>query len=284
MFLLYINDINCGISSKLQLFADDCILYRTINGQNDHFHLQTDLDLIVKWTETWQMNLNIDKCAILTCSRLLSSSTSVYTINGQSLTRVTQHPYLGVMFDSTMSFSPHISNITCKAMRTLNFVKRNLYKCNRDTKCMAYTSLVRPVLEYASSVWDPHLNKKDLAIEMVQRQAARWVESDYLWTSSVTSMLCDLNWSTLQRRREISRLKTFYNVIYNTSALKIPHYFVITTYATRHQHPLHFITPSVRTNSYKYSYFPRTVRNWNNLPIQTIESSSLQLFLANLTN
>ena len=143
------------------------------------------------------MNLNINKCAILTCSRLLSSSTSVYTINGQSLTRVTQYPYLGVMFDSTMSFSPHISNITCNAMRTLNFVKRNLYKCNRDTKCMAYTSLVRPVLEYASSIWDPHLNKNILAIEMVQRRAARWVESDYLWTSNVTSMLCDLNWSTL---------------------------------------------------------------------------------------
>ena len=73
MFLLYINDINCGISSKLRLFTDDCILYCTINGQNDHFHLQADLNLIVKWVETWQMNLNIDKCAILTCSRLLSS-------------------------------------------------------------------------------------------------------------------------------------------------------------------------------------------------------------------
>ena len=188
------------------------------------------------------------------------------------------------MFDSTMSFSPHINNITYNAMRTLNFVKRSLYKCNRDTKCMAYTSFVRLVLEYASSLWDPHLNKNILAIEMVQRRAACWVESDYLWTSSVTSMLCDLNWSTLQHRREVSRLKTFYNVIYNTSALKMPHYFVITTYATRHQHPLHFITPSVRTSFYKYSYFPRIIRDWNNLPIQTIESSSLQLFLTNPTN
>ena len=149
---------------------------------------------------------------------------------------------------------------------------------------MAYTSLVRPVLEYVSSVWDPHLNKNILAIEMVQRQAARWVESDYLWTSSVTSMLCDLNWSTPQHRREVSRLKTFYNVIYNISALKMPNYFVITTYATRHQHPLHFITPSVRTNFCKNSYFPRIICDWNNLSIQAIESSSLQLFLTNLTN
>ena len=110
---------------------------------------------------------------------------------------------------------------------------------------MAYTSLVRPALEYVS---DPYLNKNMLGIKMVQRRAARWVKSDYLWTSSVTAMLCDLHWPTLQRHREVSRLKTFYNAIYNTSALKIPHYFVITTYATRHQHPLHFVTPSVRTN------------------------------------
>ena len=213
------------------------------------------------------MNLNIDKCAILTCTIVVIHLSLHY--NGQSLTSVTQHLYLGVMFDSTMSFSPHISNITCNAMRTLNFVKRNLYKSNRDTKCMAYTSLVRPILEYASSVWEPYLNKNILAIEMVQRWAARWVESDY--TSNVTSMLCDLNWSTLQCRREVSTLKTFYNVIYNTSALKIPHYFMITTYATRHQHPIHFITPSVRTNFYKYGYFPRTVCDWNNLPIQIIE-------------
>ena len=68
---------------------------------------------------------------------------------------------------------------------------------------MAYTSIVRPVLEYASSVWDPYLDKNILAIEMVQRRAARWVKSDYLWTSSVTSMLSDLNWSTLQHRREV---------------------------------------------------------------------------------
>ena len=228
------------------------------------------------------MSLNISKCALLTCSRLLSPSTSLYTINNQPLTCVTQHPYLGVMFDSNMSFSPHISNIINKAMRILNFIKRNLYKCNSDTKCMAYTSLVRPTLEYASPVWDPHLNKNISAIEMVQRRAARWVKSDYHWNSSVTAMLCDLHWPNLSCRRRISRLKTFYNAIYKTSALKIPHYFMSTSYATRHHHPLHFMTPSLRTNSYKFSFFPRTICDWNNLPIDTIESSSLQLFLAKL--
>ena len=64
-----------------------------------------------------------------------------------------------------------------KAMRSLNFIKRNLHKCTSNTKSLAYTSLVRPTLEYASSVWDPFLNKNILAIEMIQRRAARWVKS-----------------------------------------------------------------------------------------------------------
>ena len=48
MLLLYINDIKCGISSHLKLFADDCILYRTINSQQDQLLLQHDLNLIIK--------------------------------------------------------------------------------------------------------------------------------------------------------------------------------------------------------------------------------------------
>jgi len=88
--------------------------------------------------------------------------------------------------------SPHINWITSKATRMLNFVKRNLYKCSRDTKCVAYTSLVQSLLEYGSAVWDPYLQKDIWNIEMVQRCAARWVESDYGYNSSVSSMLSNL--------------------------------------------------------------------------------------------
>ena len=74
---------------------------------------------------------------------------------------------------------------------------------------MAYTGLVQPALEYVSSVWDPYLNKYILSIEKVQRREARWAKSDYHWNSSVTAMLCNLQWPTLSCRREVSRLKTF---------------------------------------------------------------------------
>jgi len=48
MFLLCINDISESISSSLRLFADDCIVYRVINSEEDHQLLQSDLDLVLK--------------------------------------------------------------------------------------------------------------------------------------------------------------------------------------------------------------------------------------------
>ena len=69
-----------------------------------------------------------------------------------------------------MSFSPHdhINNITSSAIKSLNFVRRNLKRCDESVKSAAYLGLVRPKLEYASSVWDPHLSKDIQAIERVQ--------------------------------------------------------------------------------------------------------------------
>ena len=55
MFLLYINDINVGVSSSLRLFADNCVLYRIIESDQDQKCLQPDLNMIFAWSQSWQM-------------------------------------------------------------------------------------------------------------------------------------------------------------------------------------------------------------------------------------
>ena len=197
MFLLYINNINNNISSPLRLFADDCIIYRIIKSEQDHLQLQQDLHTVYEWSQKWQMRFNISKCVALRCCRMLSPSLFTYVLNNQPISCVDQHPYLGVILISNMSFSPHIQKITAKATRVLNFIKRNLYNCSKEIKSKAYLTLVRPILEYASPVWDPQLIKDSDQIEKVQRTAARWVSSDYGWSSSVTVMLNNLSWPTL---------------------------------------------------------------------------------------
>ena len=223
MFLLYINNINNNIYSSLRLFADDCIIYRIIKSEQDHLQLQQDLHTVYEWSQKWQMHFNISKCVALRCCRMLSPSLFTYVLNDQPISCIDQYRYLGVILTSNMSFSPHIQKIAAKATRVLNFIKCNLYNCS---KSKAYLTLVRPILEYASSVWDPHLIKDSDQIEKEQRTAAHWVTSDYGWSSSVTVMLNNLSWPTPSLHHKISKLQIFYKAIHNLTALPIPDYSI----------------------------------------------------------
>ena len=85
MFLLYINNINNNISSLLRLFADDCIIYRTIKSEQDHLQLQQDLHTVYEWSQKWQMHFNINKWVALRCCRMLSPSLFTYIHNNQPI-------------------------------------------------------------------------------------------------------------------------------------------------------------------------------------------------------
>jgi len=232
------------------------------------------------------MTFNANKCVVLRCSRLMTALFYDYYINGSLLKLVSKHPYLGVLLDSNMSFKSHLDNIINKATKVLNFLRRNLYKCNQEVRCTAYTHLVRPMLEYASCVWDPYLVKDINSLEMVQRRAARWATSNYDWQSgiSISSTLNNLQWDTLSSRRQISRLKLFYKAVHCSSGLKIPNCYNQTTciHSTRSYHPLHYSVPLINTNPYKFSFFPRTIEDWNLLPHHLIELQSIDLFVVNV--
>ena len=43
LFLCHINDLPLSVKSQVRLFADDCLLYRTIENFEDHLILQNDL-------------------------------------------------------------------------------------------------------------------------------------------------------------------------------------------------------------------------------------------------
>ena len=108
--------------------------------------------------------------------------------------------YLGIQLNNTQSWDRHIATIVSKATRMLNFIKRNLSKQSYTTKSTAYTTLVRPILECVTEVWNPHHKFFIRKIEMVQRHVARWVLSDYRFQSSVTAMIYELGWVTLEQQ------------------------------------------------------------------------------------
>ena len=65
LFLVYIDDISTEPDSPCRLFADDCVIFRKVTSAEDCSLLQTDLSAFIKWTETWQLRVNLSKCKAL---------------------------------------------------------------------------------------------------------------------------------------------------------------------------------------------------------------------------
>ena len=169
-------------------------------------------------------------------------------------------------------------------------LKRNLKHAPQRTKALAYKTITRPLLEYSSSVWDPHTACLKNKIEFIQRRAARFVSNNYHRnpldpSSSVTRMLNQLGWASLEQRRSDARLLLFYKAVHGLIAIPISSYLDpagASQKITRHSHPYKFQIPHTRTNLYRYSFFPQTVSAWNNLPLAVVSASSPEAFRAQL--
>ena len=121
---------------------------------------------------------------------------------------------------------------------------------------------------------------------MVQRRAARWVKKEYGTTTSVTAILNNLEWSTLSKRRQHSRLILFFKFLHqDPPTIRIPqHYLPFTlTHCTRQTHHLRYIPPSSTTTYFQKSFFPQTIIDWNKLPNDIIEIDTLDQFTHSLS-
>jgi hypothetical protein len=67
-------------SSETKLFADDSLLFRTINNQADSVLLQNDLTSLQDWEEKWQMSFNAKKCRVALCRTFLQSLARWYLL------------------------------------------------------------------------------------------------------------------------------------------------------------------------------------------------------------
>ncbi|KAF2364660.1 Reverse transcriptase domain [Trinorchestia longiramus] len=65
LLFIYINDLDVGIISKINKFADDTKLCHRAFTERDKVTIQSDLNRLLQWTETWQMSFNIEKCSVI---------------------------------------------------------------------------------------------------------------------------------------------------------------------------------------------------------------------------
>ena len=180
LFLPYINDLPQNIQSQVRLFADDTAFYLTVNSHEAANTLQADLDTLQEWELRWDMEFNPGKCQVINITKSRVPFQSQYTLHGQTLEPVDSAKYLGVTISQDLNWNIHINNITDKANRTLGFIKRNVKTKNESVQELAYKTLVRPQVEYASTIWSPHAKQNT--------QNIKWPK-DELPDGSITTTL-----------------------------------------------------------------------------------------------
>ena len=157
--------------------------------------------------------------------------------------------------------------------------------CSEDCKRLAYIALVRSILEYGAVVWDPYQSRDIIAVEKVQRQAARFIKNDYKssFEGCVKSMLEDLKLPILQQRRLETRLVMLYKTVQGMVPAINADEFLIPIRNKRHikprvqsdfhttnivekfstNHSECFKIPDSHTEQYKNLFFVRTVSGTN---------------------
>ena len=156
----------------------------------------------------------------------------------------------------------HIANITKNANVICAFLGRNINSCLRQVKAQCCTTLIRPNIEYAATVWDPYTKFNINKLEKCQRRAARFVNWDYSRESSVRYMLKELKLSTLQQRRTNTKMVMIYRIDHNLIAIPSQMYLTPATTRTTRCHDQKLQIPFSRLQSHQNSDFPSAIRTW----------------------
>ena len=260
LFSLHINDITADIESEIRLFADDCVCYREIKDKEDTLKLQRDIDRLGNWARKWGMRFQPVKCNMMQLTRNhLNKIQASYTLEGTVLENVDNIKYLGVTITNDLKWNTHIRNICTKANRTLGFLRRTLFSCPQNVKEAAYKSM-----EARSGTPILISFKKNWKRFKIVRQG--FVTRNYVYeTGSMTGILGQLKWGSLKKRRKDNRLILLYKGL--KGKVRIPTDGLIPkTRRGRNQHSLAFQIPSASKDVYQYSFFPQTIRDWNDLP------------------
>jgi hypothetical protein len=268
LFLLFINDIVESVShSNIRLFADDTIIYKQISSVTDVNELQEDLNAVQAWSSSNMMKFNTTKSSMIVFSKNNNQFPCSYYLGDALLQQVSTIKYLGVYITSTLKWDAHINYILNKASRILGLLKYTIKDANPNIKKLAYLTLCRPILEYASEVWDPTNRELVNRLEVFQNKAVRFIYSIKGRDTSMTNVKKTNNISTLEKRRKDSRMSLLLNILEHEnlhpslSTLLTPMQTNNLSVTTRNHNQALLIAPHCRTNTLLNSFLVRTARD-----------------------
>jgi hypothetical protein len=271
LFIIYINDLPSVIQNcSIQLYADDTLLFFSSNSVTlIESTLSGDLNRIISWLNRNFLFLNHSKTKIMligTHQRLAKVDSFNIEAQDTKLDRVYKFKYLGVMFDSCLSWNDHIDYISAKISSRLGMLRKARKIIPRETCITLYDAMILPLFDYCSAVWDKCGKTNCDFLEKLQRRAASIIEGRRVLQSDVN---LTLSWPSLQSRREYQICLQVFKCLHGLAPVYLLHEFNYSrefhAYNTRHKDNLRL--PLAKTTKYQNSFRYNGAKIWNRLPL-----------------
>merc|ERR1712035_271324 len=115
MLIVYINDLTEGITSYMNMFADDAKIQRKMIDERSAAALQADLNKVHQWSQKWQMEFNTNKCSVIHMGNSQKRPRTTYKLGDEKLQKVDKEKDLEITVTKNLDPGEHIANIVRKA-------------------------------------------------------------------------------------------------------------------------------------------------------------------------
>ena len=273
LFIIYINDIDVGLVSKIAKFADDTKLGIDATDRDAVQELQSDLDKLGEWSEKWQMPFNVGKCKVMHVG--YKNQKTQYSLLGEKIESTDQEKDLGVLISNDLKFSKQCIEAEKKAQKLLGYIKRQFKNKNKEIVLTLYNSLIRPHLEYAVQFWAPSLRKDINRLEAVQARATKLIPS--IRQLGYQRRLKHLNLYSLETRRLRGQLIETFKILKGFNNINYRDLFALCNNQTRNNGwkiKLKRFNTDLCGNFFTY----KIESIWNRLPAEVVNSSNVNQF------
>ena len=273
LFIMYINDLDIGLVSKISKFADDTKLGVNANCSEAVEHLKEDLRKLGEWSLKWQMPFNVDKCKVMHIGH--KNKNVSYSLLGTEIESSQQEKDLGVIITSDLHPSKQCIEVEKKAQKLIGYIKRQFNTRKKETILTLYNALVRPHLEYAVQFWAPSQRKDIDRLEKVQARITKLIPA--IRHMGYNRRLEKLNLYTLETRRLRGQLIETFKILKGINKIDYRNLFTMSSNLTRSNGwklELQRFSTSHCGNFFTY----KIASTWNRLPSEVVDSSTITQF------
>ena len=139
-----------------------------------------------------------------------------------------------------------------------------------------YTTYIRPLLETATTVWNPYLMKDIKILEGVQRKFTKRMPG--MFVKTYEERRATLGLKTLEYRRLCNDLCICFRILNGLIDVDFDDFFDFNRCRNLRGHSQKLLVPKFRKNTRKFDFACRVINSWNALPEELIQTSTLPCF------